>query len=50
MVRYPVTRRYRRTLLFVFTLGYSRKSVRLLTFESSARLHPACGGVRSARL
>ncbi len=37
MVRYPVTRKYRRTRLFVFTLGYSRKSVRLLTFESSAR-------------
>jgi transposase len=37
MVRHPVTRKYRRTRLFVFTLGYSRKSVRLLTFESSAR-------------
>ncbi len=31
------TGKYRRTRLFVFTLGYSRKSVRLLTFESSAR-------------
>src|SRR5213075_509779 len=30
-------RKYRRARLFVFTLGYSRKSVRLLTFESSAR-------------
>ncbi len=29
--------KYRRTRLFVFTLGYSRKSVRLLTFASSAR-------------
>jgi transposase len=37
MVRYPVTGKYRRSRLFVFTLGYSRKSVRLLTFESSAR-------------
>jgi transposase len=37
MVRHPVTGKYRRTRLFVFTLGYSRKSVRLLTFESSAR-------------
>src|SRR6266571_4068956 len=37
MVRHPVTHKYRRTRLFVFTLGYSRKSVRLLTFESSTR-------------
>src|SRR5438128_8299973 len=37
MVRHPVTRKYRRTRLFVFTLGYSRKSVRLLTVESSTR-------------
>ena len=37
MVRHPDTGKYRRTRLFVFTLGYSRKSVRLLTFESSAR-------------
>src|SRR2546425_1065871 len=37
MVRHPVTGKYRRTRLFVFTLGYSRKSVRLLTFDSSAR-------------
>jgi len=37
MVRHPVTGKYRRTRLFVFTLGYSRKSVRLLTFESSSR-------------
>src|SRR5881296_296081 len=35
MVRHPVTGKYRRTRLFVFTLGYSRKSVRLLTFASS---------------
>ena len=32
------TGKYRRTRLFVMTLGYSRKSVRLLTFRSSARL------------
>ena len=37
MVRHPVTRKYRRTRLFVFTLGYSRKSVRRLTFQSSTR-------------
>ncbi len=37
MVRHPLTGKYRRTRLFVFTLGYSRKSVRLLTFESSTR-------------
>jgi len=37
MVRHPVTGTYRRTRLFVLTLGHSRKSVRLLTFESSTR-------------
>jgi hypothetical protein len=37
MVRHPVTRKYRRARLFVFTLGFSRKSVRLLTFASSTR-------------
>jgi transposase len=37
MVRHPGTGKYRRMRLFVFTLGYSRKGVRLLTFESSAR-------------
>src|SRR5712692_8347065 len=37
MVRHPDTGKYRRTRLFVFTLGYSRKSVRLLTFHSSTR-------------
>jgi len=37
MVRHPLTGKYRRTRLFVFTLGYSRKSVRLLTWESSTR-------------
>lgn len=37
MVRDPRTGKYRRTRLFVMTLGYSRKSVRLLVFESSAQ-------------
>lgn len=37
MVRDPQSGRYRRTRLFVFTLGYSRKAVRLLTFQSSIR-------------
>src|SRR5216684_2581243 len=32
MVRDPESRKYRRTRLFVMTLGCSRKSVRLLTF------------------
>jgi len=38
MVRDPNTGRYRRTRLFVLTLGHSRKSVRLLIFRSSARI------------
>lgn len=37
MVRDPQSGRYRRTRMFVLTLGYSRKAVRLLTFESSTR-------------
>lgn len=37
MVRDPNTGKYRRTRLFVLTLGYSRKSVRLLTFQSSSQ-------------
>jgi len=37
MVRDPHSGRYRRTRLFVLTLGYSRKCVRLLTFQSSTR-------------
>ncbi|HUU33386.1 MAG TPA: IS21 family transposase [Vicinamibacterales bacterium] len=36
MVRHPQTGKYRRARLFVLTLGYSRKSVRLLTWQSSA--------------
>jgi transposase len=38
MVRHARTRKYRRTRLFVLTLGYSRKAVRLLTFQSSSRI------------
>ncbi len=38
MVRDPDTGKYRRTRLFVLTLGRSRKSVRLLVFRSSARV------------
>ena len=37
MVRDPQSGKYRRTRLFVMTLGYSRKSVRLLVFRSSTR-------------
>ena len=37
MVRDPTTGKYRRTRLFVLTLGYSRKSVRLLVWQSSAQ-------------
>lgn len=43
MVRDPHSGKYRRTRLFVMTLGYSRKSVRLLVLQSStqtwAQLH-----------
>ncbi len=38
MVRDPQRGKYRRTRLFVMTLGYSRKSVRLLVFRSSSRI------------
>ena len=45
MVRHPETGKYTRTRLFVLTLGYSRKCVRLLTWRSSsqgwAALHEA---------
>lgn len=37
MVRDPYSGRYRRTRLFVLTLGYSRKCIRILAFQSSAR-------------
>jgi transposase len=38
MVRDPLSGKYRRTRLFVITLGYSRKAVRLLAFRSSSRV------------
>src|SRR5450631_464853 len=38
MVRDADSGKYRRTRLFVMTLGCSRKSVRLLTFKSSSRI------------
>ena len=38
MVRDPQRGKYRRTRLFVLTLGYSRKSVRLLMFRSSSQI------------
>ena len=38
MVRHPETGKYRRTRLFVLTLGYSRKAVRLLVWKSSSRV------------
>lgn len=37
MVRHPETGKYRRTRMFVLTLGYSRKSVRLLVWKSGSR-------------
>jgi transposase len=37
MVRHPETGKYRRTRLFVLTLAYSRKAVRLLVWHSSAQ-------------
>jgi transposase len=37
MVRHPTTGKYRRTRLFVLTLGYSRKSIRLLVWQSSTQ-------------
>jgi transposase len=38
MVRDLLSGKYRRARLFVMTLGYSRKSVRLLTFQSSTQI------------
>src|SRR4029450_2441911 len=38
MVRHPDTGKYRRTRLFVLTLGYSRKTVRLLAWQSSTQI------------
>ncbi len=41
MVRDKATGKYRRTRLFVLTLGYSRKSVRLIVPKVSVRSHPS---------
>lgn len=41
LVRHPETGKYRRTRLFVCTLGYSRKCVRLLVWKSSSRVWAA---------
>jgi transposase len=38
MVRHPQTGKYRRTRLFVLTLGYSRKAVRILVWQSSTQV------------
>jgi transposase len=38
MVRHSQTGKYRRTRLFVLTLGYSRKAVRLLVWQSSTQV------------
>ena len=38
LVRHPQTGRYRRPRLFVLTLGFSRKAVRLLTWRSSTKI------------
>ncbi len=38
MVRDAASGKYRRTRLFILTLGYSRKSVRLLSWRSSSRI------------
>ena len=48
MVRHPETGKYRRTRLFVLTLGYSRKSVRLLVWKSSTREWASCTSRPSA--
>ena len=38
MVRHPDSGKYRRARLFVLTLGYSRKAVRLLVWRSTTRI------------
>jgi hypothetical protein len=38
MVRHPESGKYRRARLFVLTLGYSRKAVRLLVWRSTTRI------------
>src|SRR6266404_1994440 len=48
MVRDPQTGKYRRTRLFVLTLGYSRKAVRLLTSAPALASGPSCTRKRFA--
>ena len=48
MVRHPHTGKYRRTRLFVLTLGYSRKAVRLLVWQSSTQVWAASTSRRFA--
>ena len=43
MVRHPETGKYRRTRLFLLTLGYSRKAVRPLVWQSTGSPVRACG-------
>jgi transposase len=50
MVRDPQSSRYRRTRLFVLTLGYSRKCVRLIVFTSSTRTWAELHEVAFARI
>ena len=38
LVRDPLTGKFKRTRLFVLTLGFSRKSIRLLAFKSSTQI------------
>ena len=38
MVREPITGKYKRVRLFLFTLAHSRKAVRLLTWKSSTKI------------
>src|SRR6185503_15174770 len=49
MVRDPQSGKYKRTRLFVMTLGCSRKSVRLIVFRSSSQstLQRRAGALRS---
>jgi transposase len=50
MVRDPVSGKYKRTRLFVLTLGYSRKSVRLLIWRSTRRVWAELHAVAFRRL
>ena len=49
MVRDPTSGKYRRTRLFVMTLGYCRKSVRLLTWRSSSQIWAELQATRGNR-